>query len=140
MNKKTDEEDEMLDEYDFTGGVRGKYVNRVGFLSIKKSSMSKTKDGTVKETGAVVSRQLIGIEKRNNNLIVEIYKTQKPGRGGRIIGEFKIIDAGNGDYADYLKDFENISFNSAKEFIEQARLKNKDITHVINCNGLKIHK
>lgn len=29
MNKKTDEEDEMLDEYDFTGGVRGKYINRV---------------------------------------------------------------------------------------------------------------
>ena len=28
MNKKTDEEDEMLDEYDFTGGVRGKYVDR----------------------------------------------------------------------------------------------------------------
>jgi len=29
MNKKIDEEDEMLDEYDFTGGVRGKYVDRV---------------------------------------------------------------------------------------------------------------
>jgi hypothetical protein len=29
MNKKTDEEDEMLEEYDFTGGVRGKYVERV---------------------------------------------------------------------------------------------------------------
>ena len=29
MNKKTDEETEMLDEYDFTGGVRGKYVNRI---------------------------------------------------------------------------------------------------------------
>ena len=29
MNKKTNEEDEMLDEYDFTGGVRGKYVNRI---------------------------------------------------------------------------------------------------------------
>ena len=28
MNKKTNEEDEMLDEYDFKGGVRGKYVNR----------------------------------------------------------------------------------------------------------------
>ncbi len=29
MNKKTDEKVEMLDEYDFTGGVRGKYVDRV---------------------------------------------------------------------------------------------------------------
>ena len=29
MNKKTDDELEMLDEYDFTGGVRGKYVDRV---------------------------------------------------------------------------------------------------------------
>ena len=29
MNKKTDEEDEMLDEYYFTGGVRGKYVERI---------------------------------------------------------------------------------------------------------------
>ncbi len=29
MNKKIDKEDEMLDEYDFTGGVRGKYVDRM---------------------------------------------------------------------------------------------------------------
>lgn len=29
MSKKQNEEIEMLDEYDFTGGVRGKYVNRV---------------------------------------------------------------------------------------------------------------
>lgn len=29
MNKKINEESEMLDEYDFTGGVRGKYVDRV---------------------------------------------------------------------------------------------------------------
>lgn len=29
MNKKTDEEVEMLDEYDFSGGVRGKYVERL---------------------------------------------------------------------------------------------------------------
>lgn len=29
MNKKIDEEDEMLDEYDFTGGIRGKYIDRV---------------------------------------------------------------------------------------------------------------
>lgn len=29
MNKKIDEDDEMLDEYDFTGGVRGKYVDRM---------------------------------------------------------------------------------------------------------------
>jgi hypothetical protein len=28
MNKKTNDETEMLDEYDFTGGVRGKYVDR----------------------------------------------------------------------------------------------------------------
>lgn len=29
MNKKRIKENEMLDEYDFTGGVRGKYVERV---------------------------------------------------------------------------------------------------------------
>jgi hypothetical protein len=29
MNNKTNDEVEMLDEYDFTGGVRGKYVDRV---------------------------------------------------------------------------------------------------------------
>lgn len=29
MNKKQNEETEMLDEYDFTGGVRGKYVDRI---------------------------------------------------------------------------------------------------------------
>ena len=29
MNKKKSEETEMRDEYDFTGGVRGKYVERL---------------------------------------------------------------------------------------------------------------
>ena len=29
MNKKTNDETEMLDKYDFTGGVRGKYVDRL---------------------------------------------------------------------------------------------------------------
>ena len=29
MNKKQNEEVEMLEEYDFTDGVRGKYVNRL---------------------------------------------------------------------------------------------------------------
>lgn len=29
MNKKTNDKTEMLDEYDFTGGIRGKYVDRV---------------------------------------------------------------------------------------------------------------
>ena len=29
MNKKLTETDEMLDEYDFSNGIRGKYVNRL---------------------------------------------------------------------------------------------------------------
>jgi hypothetical protein len=29
MNKKKSQEVEMLDEYDFTGGIQGKYVNRI---------------------------------------------------------------------------------------------------------------
>lgn len=29
MNTKPNEDEEMLEEYDFTGGVRGKYVDRV---------------------------------------------------------------------------------------------------------------
>ena len=102
--------------------------------------MSKTKDETVKTTGAVVSRQLVGIENRNRNMIIEIYKTQKSGRGGRIVGDFKIIDVGDGDYAKDLVEFKNKEFRNSKEFIEEAKLKNKDITHVINCNGLKVYK
>lgn len=129
---------EMLDEYDFNGGIRGRYINR--FIKNRGENMSQNKDGTVKETGAIVSRQLIGIEDRNRNLIVEIYKTQKVGHGGRIVGEFKIINTGNGYYAKELKEFEGKTFSKAKDFIEQAKLKNSDITHVINCNGLKIYK
>lgn len=29
MNKKQNEDIEMLDEYDFSGGVRGKYIERL---------------------------------------------------------------------------------------------------------------
>lgn len=34
MSKKTNDDNEMLDEYDFKGGVRGKYVER---LSARKN-------------------------------------------------------------------------------------------------------
>ena len=101
--------------------------------------MSQTKDGTIKETGAIINQQLIGIDDRNRNLIIEIYKTQEP-KGGRIVGEFKIISAGDGSYAKELKEFEGETFSNAKKFIDAARLKDEKITHIINRNGLKIYK
>lgn len=41
MNKKQNEETEMLDEYDFTGGVRGKYIDR---LAIRKNVITLEPD------------------------------------------------------------------------------------------------
>lgn len=59
MKKKIDEDDEMLDEYDFSGGVRGKYAER-----LRKSNQVVVLESDVAEvftSSEAVNRALRGL-------------------------------------------------------------------------------
>lgn len=102
--------------------------------------MSKTKDeATAYWLGANVGDKLIGIERRNEGLIIEIFDLQE--EGGPIKGEFKVLEIGSWKGADKLKDLEGKKF-TADSFIEEVkiRLDNPKITWLVNCNGFKIYK
>ena len=104
--------------------------------------MSKTKDEAIAYwRGANVGDKLIGIEARNEGLIIEISEAQEPKKGGSVKGKFKIIEIGNWESADKLKDLEDKNF-TAKSFIEEikSRLNHPKITHLVNINGFKIYQ
>ncbi len=102
--------------------------------------MSKTKEeATAYWLGANAGDKLVGIERRNKGLIIEISELQE--EGGPVKGEFKIIEIGSWENADKLKDLECKNF-TATSFIEEVkiRLDNSKITHLVNINGFQIHK
>ena len=99
--------------------------------------MSKTKhEATAYWLGANVGDRLIGIEHRNQDLIIEISELQE--EGGPVKGEFKVIKIGNWKGAEKLKDLEDNNF-TANDFIEKVRdrLGNPKITWLVNINGFK---
>lgn len=104
--------------------------------------MSKTKPGTVKETGAKSGDILFGIEKSNNGLKIRIHKNQAPGNGGRIEGDFDLLEAGDGVYASYLHEFVGDAFLSASELIENVARKSgaQKCTHILNRNMMRVSK
>ncbi len=56
-DSKTTADPEMLPEYDFTGGVRGKYFGKVGpetpVRYVREQSAARAKNGRRKRTSAV---------------------------------------------------------------------------------------
>ena len=102
--------------------------------------MAKTKMGTVVNTGANSGALLEGMEPRNMALRLKVHQDQDPEKGGRIIGSFDLLEAGNGTYAQYFKPLVGQSFCNAAELIDLVASDpnaNK-CRHVLNCNGLKL--
>ena len=102
--------------------------------------MSKTKDeATAYWLGASAGDKLIGIERRNKDLIIEISELQE--EGGPVKGEFTVVEIGNWKGAGNLKDLEGKNF-TANGFIEEVkiRLDNFKIKWLLNINGFKIYK
>jgi hypothetical protein len=92
----------------------------------------------VKSTGAPARTILQGAFNFNEGLRVRVHEQQPPGWGGRIVGEFELLDAGTGKYAPYLKGFVGHTFASAKELIDRVSLQPgaEKCTHILNCNTL----
>lgn len=99
--------------------------------------MSKTKPGTVADTGAKPGAILEGVERVNSGIVIRVQDEQKPGHTGWIQGLFTLLAAG-GDYRNYLTPYINGKF-TARELIDHiAPIVGKRNLHVFNCNMLKL--
>lgn len=108
--------------------------------------MSKAKIDSVKFTGANIKDELIGMIDCSSNLRIQIHKKQNKEEkfGGRIKGLFTLLDAGDGDYRHYLKNYVGNTFEAnilIKTICQQIRLVEKrDLKglQIFNRNILKV--
>jgi hypothetical protein len=102
--------------------------------------MSATKSETVKGTGAAAGSILTGSEAVNQGLRLRIYDEQPPGHGGRIQGQFDLLDAGSGPYAHYLTDVVGQTFEAASDLIELVarHAGAEQCRHILNANLLVV--
>lgn len=108
--------------------------------------MSEAKKDSVKFTGANIGDELIGIIDCNHNLRIQIHEKQKREEnfGGRIKGSFTLLEAGDGDYNQYLTNYVGDDFE-AKTLIDllcQRINKDKNLKldrlQIFNRNILKV--
>ncbi len=101
--------------------------------------MGVTKSGTVKETGASAGDVLVGINTLNQGLRVSITKDHKVGHGGRIVGNFKVLSAGTGTYAEHIKNLEGREFENAKEIVDLVKkMSGENCSHIVNGNNFMV--
>lgn len=103
--------------------------------------MGKTPDGTLFDTGAEGGDYVRGVKQGNEGLVICLSRPQPEKSGGRIVGPFRIIDAGVGKYAAGIRSVvESHGIDSdAVTFLELLRTMPdcSDATHIFNGNSLR---
>lgn len=108
--------------------------------------MSKAQKYSVKFTGANIGDELVGMINCNRNLRIRIHEQQKKQEefGGRVKGSFTLLDAGDGEYHEYLKNYVGDDFD-AKSLIDllcrqinQDKNLDLDGLQIFNRNILKV--
>ena len=106
--------------------------------SLLQGSMGKTKPGTVRFTGAPPGGVLIGSSPHNKGLLIHVEEEQARS-GQRVLGPFRLLDAGEGPYASFLATVLRKRFESAGAFVAQIRENGAaKFTHAVNRNCLKL--
>lgn len=103
--------------------------------------VSKTPLNALQFTGAPKGSVLIGFGDLNRDLLVRVHSDQQKNRtnGGHITGEFTLICAGTGQYAEYLRAFEGQSFKAASDLLQEVRDRGgKKCTYVLNSECLTL--
>ena len=108
--------------------------------------MSEAQRDSVKFTGANAGDELIGMIGCNRNLRIQIHKKQNKEEefGGRAKGIFTILDAGDGDYNQYLKNYvgDNFEANDLITLLCQQINRDKKLNlkslQIFNRNILKV--
>lgn len=94
------------------------------------------------ETGARPGAILVGASFANAEMRVVVLTKQSAGSGRRIEGSFRLINCGEGPYADYLRSFQQMEFGSARELIDKVRSLGggEKCTHILNLNMLVVDR
>ena len=116
--------------------------------------MAKAKLGRVHHTGAKAGDILFGEDDLNRNMQIRIHSRQianEKEKGKRIGGKFDLLKAGDGDYSQYLEEFEGQTFeaNDLITRIQAAQAldgsldairnpKAKKCMHILNRQELKV--
>lgn len=101
--------------------------------------MAEHHSRSVKFTGAKCGDCLIGARPLNQELIIKIDNDQEiDGKGGRVLGSFKLLHAGNGDNCQQLEKMVGRNFDSASELVEEVRAISgaSKVTHILNRGEL----
>jgi hypothetical protein len=96
---------------------------------------------TVKESGATGGDTLYGAAAdMNGGLRVRINASQTIGSGGRLVGSFEVLDAGNGIYSAGIRSVtsKQREWSDASDFITEVSSKKgcAKCTHILNLNAL----
>ncbi len=110
-------------------------------------SPNKTPEGTVKDTGALATSILIGVDDHNRGLRIQIDEDQEQS-GKTIVGAFDVLDAGNGKYANAFEPHVGKRYESAKDMIADVQntantieaLRDSEPTHFLLGSNLKVEK
>ncbi len=108
--------------------------------------MSEAQQDSVKFTGANARDELIGMIDCNRNLRILIHEKQRKEEkfGGQVKGSFTLLDAGNGNYHEYLKEYVGDDFESKTLInllcrqINQDEKLNLERLQIFNRNILKV--
>ena len=103
------------------------------------NSRSKTPSGTVKDTGALATSTLVGIDPHNYGLRIQIDEDQTEG-SKNIEGQFIVLSAGSGTYASDFEPYVGRKFGSAEEMIDAVRESSPKATYFLQSTNLKVEK
>jgi hypothetical protein len=98
-----------------------------------------TKANLVESTGCKKGDSLVGAYDVNRDMKIRVFCAQSKG-GGKIEGDFDLLDAGTGTYAAAMAEFVGRHFDSAKELIGLVRKKlgTKEYTYALNKEMLLV--
>lgn len=97
-------------------------------------------------SGADVNDIVVGLEPVNKGLRLQLKQEQAKGFGNQIVGRFKLLESGEGDYSTYLNELVGETA-TAIDFVERLLERiNVDqqrplkVLHIFNCNMLGIDR
>ena len=102
--------------------------------------------GLLREIGAKAGEIIVGVKQVNMGLRIRADCDQRPDKENnkKIVGSFHLINAGSGDYAALMSEFEGRLFRDAGELIDLIRAKQdptqKTCTYILHRDLLGVEK
>jgi hypothetical protein len=94
--------------------------------------------------GAKAGDRVVGLHPKNRGLILKLRQDQLRGESGSVKGRFDVIEAGDGDYADYIAGFIGQTLNASEmtemllSAINSSRTKSLSKLTIFDRNSLGV--